>query len=86
MRYNATIRQIEVIGEAIRNLEKSFTSQYPDIPWKEIIAMRNILIHEYWQTDIPEIYATAVEDVPELQRLVNSILQDLKTQEAESNS
>lgn len=72
MRYNATIKQIENIGEAIKNLEKNFTDQYPQVPWAEIKAMRNILIHEYWQTDLDEIYHTATSDIPALKQILQS--------------
>lgn len=73
MRYNATIKQIENIGEAIKKLESNFTDSYPDIPWNEIKAMRNILIHEYWQTDLEEVYKTATIDIPNLKSMLDKI-------------
>lgn len=77
MCYNATIRQIEVIGEAISRLETDFLENYPEIPWKDIKAMRNILIHEYWQTDVGEVYRTVKNDLPILKNLIAPILENL---------
>ena len=48
---SAVIRQIEVIGEAAKNVSRDLRAKYPNVPWKEITAMRNILIHEYFQVD-----------------------------------
>ena len=43
---NATIRMIEIIGEAVKNLPESFKKKYPEVPWKEIAGTRDKLIHE----------------------------------------
>ncbi len=43
----ATIRSLEIIGEAVKKLPKEITDNYPEIPWKSIAGMRDILIHEY---------------------------------------
>ncbi len=77
MRYNATIRMISVIGDAITNLEKGFKEKYPQVPWQQIKDMRNILIHEYWQTDLDQVYLSATKEVPELRHLVQEILDRL---------
>ena len=79
MCHNATIRQIEVIGEAISKLETDFTNNYPEIPWKDIKAMRNILIHEYWQTDVNEVYNTVKNDLPQLKQLILPIVEKLQS-------
>ena len=77
MCYNACIRQIEIIGEAISKLEATFTDQYPEIPWADIKGMRNILIHEYWQTDIEEVFDTIQIDIPQLKKMILSIKEKL---------
>jgi len=64
--YSAVIRQLEIIGEASNKLSKEFKTQKPDIPWKEIIGMRNMLIHVYHDIDSREIWKTLNEDVPVL--------------------
>ncbi|HBC72766.1 hypothetical protein A2379_04635 [Candidatus Amesbacteria bacterium RIFOXYB1_FULL_47_13] len=49
---DAIIRKLEVIGEAVANLEDKFKQDYPNIPWQDIADMRNRLIHEYFAVDL----------------------------------
>jgi uncharacterized protein with HEPN domain len=53
--HDIVIRELEVIGEACRNLAKEFQNTHPEIPWTQIIASRNLLIHEYWGVDLAEV-------------------------------
>lgn len=82
MRYNATIRMITVIGEAISQLENSFKDSFPEIPWQQIKSMRNRLIHEYWQTDLEQVYISATQEAPELKSLITKILNSLPNSES----
>ena len=45
---DAIIRRLEIIGEAVKNIPDGFKRKYPNIPWKQISGMRDILIHEYF--------------------------------------
>ena len=47
MRQSAVLRQLEVMGEAAKHLSPSFKAAYPNIPWRQIVGMRDILIHAY---------------------------------------
>lgn len=71
------IRELEIIGEACKNLEKHFFKIYPQIPWEIIIATRNHLTHEYWDIDLEEIWNTATKDIPELKLQIEGILKSL---------
>jgi uncharacterized protein with HEPN domain len=62
----AVERRIEVIGEAARHVSQSFQESPPEIPWKRIIGLRNILAHEYGEILVERIWRVAVENVPEL--------------------
>ena len=53
---DAVVRRFEIIGEASSRLEKGFRVQYEMIPWKKIVGLRNILIHEYDQVELDHIW------------------------------
>ena len=49
---DAIVRNIEIIGEAVKNLSDDFLNQYPNIPWKNIAGMRDKLIHHYFGVNV----------------------------------
>jgi len=63
---NAVVRSIEVIGEAAKHIPKSIKDKSPDIPWKEIIGMRNKVTHEYFGVDNKIVWNTAAKFFPVL--------------------
>lgn len=65
-KYEAVTRKFEIIGEAARRLSPEARHKFPEIPWKLITAMRNILIHDYDSVDLDVVYDTAERDVPNL--------------------
>ena len=71
---SATVREIEIIGEASNNLNKQFRDAHPDIPWRDIIDMRNFLAHEYFGVNTKVVWDTCKNDLPELKSIVNSLL------------
>ncbi len=73
--HDIVIRELEVIGEACRNLAKEFQNTHPEIPWALIISSRNLLIHEYWGVDLAEVWHTAQVDLPVLQKSIQAILE-----------
>ena len=60
----AVIRSMEVIGEAASSLSDEFRGEYPDIPWRKMIGMRNRLIHAYFDIDYHVLWKTAKENLP----------------------
>ena len=62
----AVIRNIEIIGEAASKLSSDLKEKYPEIPWKQIIGMRNWLIHAYFDIDYDHVWNTVKEDIPVL--------------------
>jgi uncharacterized protein with HEPN domain len=74
----AVIRALEIIGEAAKNIPKSIRGRYTEIPWEDIVGMRNKVIHDYFGVDIEVIWKTLHEDLPPLQATVTKILEDLK--------
>jgi uncharacterized protein with HEPN domain len=68
---------LQIIGEAARRLSDDLRRRYPDVPWPQIIAMRNILVHDYFAVDLEEVWSAVERDVPPLKRKIEAILQDL---------
>lgn len=62
----AVERELEIIGEASRRLSEDFRSRHPEIPWKDIVGLRNIISHQYHKIDYRQIYTIARRRIPEL--------------------
>ncbi len=73
----ATERCIEIIGEACRAISDQLQSQYPKVPWRSIVGMRNILVHEYYQLDNETIWDIAENKIPVLKDWIIGILEQL---------
>jgi len=70
---DAVIRNLHVIGEAARSVPIHVQNKNPQVPWRDIIAMRNILIHEYFGVDAAIIWKTVREDLPVLKKAIAAI-------------
>lgn len=70
----AIMRYLEIIGEAANNLDKDFQQQYPEIPWKLIIGLRNIVIHDYMDVDLNVIWQIITQDLKPLQKQILKLL------------
>ncbi len=73
---DGTIREIEIIGKAVRHISKDIRKSYPEVPWQDIAGMRDKLIHGYFGVDIEKVWDTAKEDLPILKEQVKGILKD----------
>ncbi len=74
---DAIIRRLEIIGEATRRLKTSFHRQYNQIPWRQMSDLRNVLIHEYDQIDLDQVWLVITQDLKILKPKIKQILQDL---------
>jgi uncharacterized protein with HEPN domain len=68
-------RKLEILGEATKRISDEFKQRYPDIPWQEMSAMRNILIHEYDDVDSPIVWDTATQHLLPLKKQIRQLLQ-----------
>lgn len=67
---------IQVIGEAANGISPEFQKQHQEIPWKDIIAMRHLLVHQYFGIDLEEVWSTAQQDLPQLQKKISLMLKN----------
>lgn len=74
MMQDAVIRNLEVIGEAVKNLSSNFRRLHPEIPWRSITALRNVLIHEYFGVDLEIVWRVVQRRLPTLKRYVKGLL------------
>ena len=66
----AVVRALEVIGEATKHIPASVRKRYPDIPWRKMAGMRDVVIHEYFGVDYDVLWKTVHKDVPDLKPLI----------------
>jgi uncharacterized protein with HEPN domain len=73
---DAVIRNIEIMGEASKNIERhdpTFVSQNPQVPWALIYAMRNRVSHAYFEVDLKIIWNTTRHDLPDLETKIREL-------------
>ena len=73
---DAVIRNIEIIGEAVKNLSDALRSAHPNIPWKQIAGMRDKVIHDYFGVDLEIVWAAVEKDLPPLARAIHDLLRN----------
>lgn len=74
---DAVIRNFEVIGEATKKLSPEFRAKYPEVPWRIIAGLRDVLIHDYLRVDLEEVWGIIVNDLPNLKTAIDKIVRDL---------
>ena len=71
---DGVIRNLEVIGEAVKHLSAGLKKRHPSIPWRSITALRNVLIHEYFGVDLEAVWRVIHNRIPALKRYVGMLL------------
>ena len=74
----AVIRAIEIIGEATKHIPDDARQKYPEIPWKDMAGMRDVLIHDYIGVDVETVWLTVKEKIPQIKPLIEKMARDLK--------
>ena len=74
--------KLSAIGESIKNLDKitnhELLSQYSEIPWKNVMGVRDYIVHHYFDVDADIIFNICKEDVPVLSSVINRMIEDLQ--------
>ena len=73
---SAVVRQLEIVGEAVKNLSAELVTRETAVPWRQIAGTRDRLIHAYFKVDLDAVWAMVEQDLPSLkentQRLVGA--------------
>lgn len=75
---DGVIRQLEIIGEAVKSISDTIRIKYNSIPWKDFAGMRDILIHQYFGVDLEEVWITIQNDIPTLKDNIQQIVSELE--------
>jgi uncharacterized protein with HEPN domain len=68
------IHHLQIIGEAAGQLKEDFIQTHPIIPWSQIIAMRNLLVHVYFGVDLNEVWRAVEKDLPVLRDAIEKLV------------
>lgn len=71
---DAVVRRLEIIGEATKRLHEDFKEEYDQIPWRLMSGLRDVLIHEYDQIDLEQIWEVIQKDLPLLKNQLQEIV------------
>lgn len=70
---DAVVRNLEVLGEAARQLPEDFVTQHPDVPWRQVAGLRNRIVHDYFGLDLEIIWQVIQHDLPQLKTRLEEI-------------
>ena len=71
---DSVMRRLEIIGEAVKSIPSDFRSKHPEIEWKKVAGMRDVLIHSYFGVNLERVWIVVKEDLPVLKKNIKAIL------------
>ena len=72
----AVIRNLEVIGEATKHISKDILRLYPEMPWKQMAGLRDVLIHDYMGVDLDIVWNVIQREIPRIKKMIVAILSE----------
>lgn len=78
MLQDALVRNIEVVGEAVKNLSPEIKDAYPQIAWSQIARMRDKIAHHYFRINLEVVWKTVTDDLPALRPQITAIYEKLE--------
>jgi len=75
---DAVVRNLSIIGEAVKNIPREIKVKNPDVAWNEIKGMRNKVVHEYFGTDEEILWKTIQDDLPIFKKQIAKLLKTVK--------
>lgn len=73
---DAVMRRLEIIGEAAKHVNEDFRIKHPDIQWKQIAGMRDVLIHAYFGVNLKRVWQAVKDDLPVMKQKIGQILSE----------
>ncbi len=80
---DAVLRNFEIIGEAAKRLDDSYRTAHPEIPWRALAGLRDVLIHQYEGVDLERVWAIVDRELPSLREAITALLPPLDQLERE---
>jgi len=74
------VHHLQIVGEAAAKVSRQFQQTYPQVPWPQVVAMRNVLVHDYFGIDLDEVWQVVARDLPDLKRQIEAVLAQWKEQ------
>ena len=82
MKLDSICMKLTAVGESIKNLDKITNKEllvkYPEIPWKNVMGIRDIIVHHYFYVDADEIFRICKEDLPQLYEIIIRMINEMK--------
>lgn len=78
---DAVLRRLEIIGEAVKRIPQNVKDKYPNIPWRKVAGLRDVLIHGYSGVNLKRVWKILIENLPELKSQIIDIIDSIKKDE-----
>jgi len=75
------VHHLQIVGEAAAQLGREFHDAHPVVPWPQIVAMRNVLVHDYFGIDLDEVWNVVAHELPGLKAALQNLLAELELSE-----